>query len=80
MKLVDTNFNNYITPDMLEYSVVIYKHTIQMLADPCVWGQWNLGACSVTCGGGTRLDTREKIMIETNVLLKTCKYLNFVEN
>ena len=24
----------------------------------CTWNDWELGECSVTCGGGTRVDTR----------------------
>ena len=24
----------------------------------CTWNEWDLGECSVTCGGGTRVDTR----------------------
>ena len=26
----------------------------------CEWNEWDLGACTVTCGGGTRVDTRSK--------------------
>ena len=30
----------------------------------CEWGSWNIGACSKTCGDGTRRKTREKTVIE----------------
>jgi len=28
----------------------------------CQWGEWTIGECSKTCGGGRRLDTRVKIV------------------
>ena len=31
---------------------------------PCVWGEWLIGECSQTCGGGTRENTREKTSVE----------------
>ena len=30
----------------------------------CEWGEWNLGYCSSPCGGGTRINYREKIVNE----------------
>ena len=30
----------------------------------CVWNVWQAGACSKTCGGGTRKDTRTKKTVE----------------
>ena len=30
----------------------------------CEWNDWQLGECSVSCGGGTRVDTRTKAKVE----------------
>ena len=30
----------------------------------CVWGGWDIPACSATCGGGTRTLTRTKLISE----------------
>ena len=32
----------------------------------CIWGDWQLGQCSVSCGGGSRTDERIKTVAETN--------------
>lgn len=32
----------------------------------CQWDEWNVGQCSKTCGGGTRKNTRNKIVYEKN--------------
>ena len=29
----------------------------------CEWGVWKIGQCSVECGTGTRLNTREPIVL-----------------
>ena len=34
------------------------------LAIDCVWGEWENGACSKTCGGGKRTNTRTKKVTE----------------
>ena len=36
------------------YSVLLYA-----LVD-CKWGDWTIGECSVTCGGGSQTDTRQQ--------------------
>ena len=32
----------------------------------CEWSAWKIGECSVTCGGGTRTNTRSKTVEENN--------------
>ena len=31
----------------------------------CVWNDWEIGECSLTCGGGIRIDTRTKKVEES---------------
>ena len=32
----------------------------------CVWKEWEEGDCSVTCGIGTKFNTRTKLVVEAN--------------
>lgn len=32
----------------------------------CQWSDWQIGECSVPCGGGTRTNNRSKIVEEKN--------------
>ena len=32
----------------------------------CQWGRWSVGACTVSCGAGTRTKTRAVAVKETN--------------
>ena len=41
-------------------------HCISISAVDCVWGEWILGECSTTCGIGSRLNTRIKLVEEVN--------------
>ena len=44
------------------YSLIIFE----ISAVDCVWGDWHHGACSTTCGIGSRKNTRIKLVEETN--------------
>ena len=37
-----------------------------VLAVDCVWDEWVRGECSTTCGSGSRLNTRVKLVEEAN--------------
>ena len=37
-----------------------------ILAIDCVWGEWVAGQCSTTCGIGSRVSTRKKLVEEAN--------------
>ena len=37
-----------------------------ILAVDCLWGEWVSGDCSTTCGIGSRVNTRIKIVDEAN--------------
>ena len=39
------------------------NHIFNFAVD-CEWGEWQVGQCSVTCGGGTRMNTRSKLLEE----------------
>merc|ERR1712223_1694865 len=32
----------------------------------CIWDNWKVGTCSAECGPGTRINTREKLVEESN--------------
>ena len=36
------------------------------LAIHCTWDNWKIGACSAACGPGTRINTRVKLVEESN--------------
>ena len=37
-----------------------------LIIGSCIWGAWQDGVCSATCGGGNMLKTRTKILEEKN--------------
>ena len=42
----------------------IYSSTLLFCEVDCEWGEWELGDCSKSCGGGIRLNYREKTVHE----------------
>ena len=48
----------------------VIKNTIKQITLPlyqkvdCEWEEWNIGYCSKPCGGGSRINYREKIKEE----------------
>ena len=50
----------------LKHSYTIeFEENLLFLVD-CVWGEWNTGACSATCGKATRTSNRIKVVKEAN--------------
>ena len=48
---------------------ITFSNSTQMYASisvNCAWSDWNIGDCSVSCGLGTRSETRKKKIIEQN--------------
>ena len=43
-----------------------YDFQITYLAIHCEWDDWILGECSKTCGTGTRINNRTKLVEEAN--------------
>ena len=65
------------------------------MIDHCAWDDWIMGDCSVTCGGGTRTNTRtskasaanggvvcneETISIDEACNVQPCPGTNFIGN
>ena len=66
-----------------------------VMIDHCAWDDWIMGDCSVTCGGGTRTNTRtskasaanggvvcneETISIDEACNVQPCPGTNFIGN
>ena len=57
---------NAILPQLLNYlksNHVITRYYHNFTVD-CIWGDWKIGTCSKSCGGGSRTDERRKIREE----------------
>ena len=69
---------------VLWYLSKLIIHTALIPVD-CQWEEWEVGACTKTCGGGTRIDTRhEKVQAahggaECSGLSNTTKACNLHE-
>ena len=48
----------------MRYFVLIFQ--VFLISVNCVWSDWKIGDCSVSCGLGTRTETRKKTVIEQN--------------
>ena len=46
--------------------ICVHSFFLNDTAIDCSWGNWTAGTCSVTCGVGIRIDTREKLTMESN--------------
>ena len=44
------------------YDIIAYEN----ISVNCEWGEWNIQECTKTCGGGTKLRTRNKVVIEAS--------------
>ena len=61
IRLISYQFET-ISPTTFSYSIQI-EFPISV---NCAWSDWNIGDCSVSCGLGTRSETRKKKIIEKN--------------
>ena len=46
------------------HQVLSTRCKLQLILVDCQWSEWAGGACSLTCGGGTKLKTRTKSVRE----------------
>ena len=67
VKLIHAQVRNVkISPKVVQnVEVLLVTKNFQIslpyiLIENCEWNDWQFGECSVSCGGGTRVDTRTK--------------------
>ena len=57
---------DFLTLTVIKFSLYLIirflNESIFYFAVDCKWGDWSFGECSKSCGGGIRLDTREKVI------------------
>ena len=51
---------------ILKLSLRIYNFNHRIFLVNCEWGEWKVGGCTKTCGGGTQKKTRVKTFPEKN--------------
>ena len=49
-----------------ELSMFLLSQIVYNVEIHCVWKEWEEGECSVTCGIGTKMNTRTKLVVEAN--------------
>ena len=63
-KLLRNNILNFSSKVNENKSNVAERYYLKLIVD-CEWNDWEIGDCSVECGGGSRVDTRKVAVLAT---------------